>query len=55
MKISKMKYGKNTFVYHPETVEQFRALQQVLIDCKNNDDINGVYITALQLIPDEVE
>lgn len=49
-----MKYKNNSFFKHPETMEEFRTLQEQAIYFKNIGDINGLNITLWRLVPDLV-
>lgn len=48
-------YKDNSLFNHPDTKEEFQKLFDQLAYFKKIDDIHGVYITALQLLPDEVK
>jgi len=48
-------YKDNSIFSHPDNQEEFQKLFDQLAYFKKIDDIDGVYITALQLLPDEVK
>jgi len=37
--------------HHPETMEEWKALMDRMMECRKIDDIDGVFTCAMQLIP----
>lgn len=53
--IKSLKYSDGGMFNHPKTTEDFKALQDQAIQCKKNNDIDGLFLTVWQLIPDLLE
>lgn len=47
-------YKENSFIYHPKSLKEFVNLKDQLDYFKKVEDAQGMYMTAMQLIPDEV-
>lgn len=55
-KIVSLKYpGGRDIFYHPKTLEEFQKLMEQMAKFNEIGDSNGVYSTAMQLIPRVVE
>ena len=56
LKIISLNYPKTRDLFHhPKTKEDFQKLMKQLLYFKKIDDCNGVFMTAMQLIPQELE
>lgn len=54
-KIDSLKYpNRRDIFYHPKTIGEFIDLQKRLLKCKENEDIQGLFVLAMQLIPTNI-
>jgi len=42
---------KRSIYHHPKNEEEFKKLFDRMMECRKIDDIDGVFTTAMQLIP----
>jgi len=51
----KIKYKENSLFKHPETPKEAKELMKQMTHFNEIKDCDGVFLTAMQLIPDMVE
>ncbi len=49
------RYKKHSFIYHPETYEEAKKIYDRMIKSFDNKDLQGLFNSAVSLIPDEME
>lgn len=48
-------YNEHSLFHHPETEDEFKKMYEQMFYFRDIDDIDGLYITALQILPDTVK